>query len=295
MAERNLSFEFAGHLPWQVEERTITSTLSFVVENFISGQQKNLKLKPDCDHFAATAINYIHQSNLGECVGTQSLSDTSHLLNKATSGELHLTEMSKEERESVNTYQALCHVERLIEEMDRSGLLTVQLVCDIHAIVLQDLHPTAGRIRDSVVCTTLEDGGMHMYPPPLVLEDSFYCLIDRHNVHMAALDSYQNPRERVEYVFKCAAWLLFHLVSLHPFPDGNGRTCRLLASYILSSVITPFPVSLCHSDPQSSRRDYINAIVHCRENPEEGPAKLASLLLEGAYLGWNQFESTTMH
>ena len=48
----------------------------------------------------------------------------------------------------------------------------------------------------------------------------------------------------IEFIFKRAARLLFDFVDAHPFGDGNGRTCRLLANYDIS-LITPFPVVPC--------------------------------------------------
>jgi Fic family protein len=284
MPERSLGFKFAERVPWLEKGRTIATTLADITGNFKS----EWKFNPGSRLDLSTAVNYVHQSNVGESVGTQTLGDTHVIVERTASGETQLSKTNKEERVSVNTYHALRHIEELIQDMNRSGLLTVQVVCDIHARVLEGLHPTAGKIRECDVYTTVEDGRLHVYPPPSTLEDRFYYIIDKHNIHMTALsmDRFQNPQERVEYVFKCAAWLLFHLVSLHPFADGNGRTCRLLASYVLSSFITPFPVSVYHQNSQSCRADYIHAIVHCRENPEEGPEELASLLLEGAYLGW---------
>ena len=282
IVKSGLGFKFADELVWQ-KERTSADTLTSVVRNFVTKRTNKPRTKLSND--LSTAVYYIHRSNVGECVGTQTAGETRALVEGVRrSGKID--SYSREERESINTFRALCHAESLMEEMDRSALLTVQQVCDIHTILLQDLHRAPGKIRDCAVYTRTEDGNIHMYPPPAVLEERFYCIIDRHNIHMNGLNLINNPQQRVEYVFKCAAWLLYHLVSLHPFPDGNGRTCRLLASYVLSSIITPFPVSICHSDPLSSRRDYIYAIVHCREHPEEGPAQLASMLLEGAYLGW---------
>jgi len=56
--------------------------------------------------------------------------------------------------------------------------------------------------------------------------------------------------------------------------------CRLLANHVIS--ITPFPVRLHHSNHsnRSGQGDYIKAIVQCRKHPEEGPRKLAAMLVE---------------
>ena len=37
------------------------------------------------------------------------------------------------------------------------------------------------------------------------------------------------------FLFKTCAWLLFELLDLHPFGQGNGRLCRILSSYLLST------------------------------------------------------------
>ena len=52
-------------------------------------------------------------------------------------------------------------------------------------------------------------------------------------------------------------------------------------------LITPFPLSLYHSPERNVREDYLNAIVHCREHPEEGgPHELIAMLIKGAWRGW---------
>ena len=88
------------------------------------------------------------------------------------------------------------------------------------------------------------------------------------------------------YIFKCAARL-----DTHPFGDGNGRMSRLLANHIVGLII-PFPVALYHKhEERNERMDYINAIVRCREHPEEGPCELAAMLVEGAWHGWQKLNS----
>jgi len=53
----------------------------------------------------------------------------------------------------------------------------------------------------------------------------------------------------------------FHLVSIHPFYDGNGRTSRLLMNYIQRYY--GLPLSIVRSE---SRIDYFQAIADAREH-----------------------------
>jgi len=66
--------------------------------------------------------------------------------------------------------------------------------------------------------------------------------------------------------------------------------CRLLANYVLS-LITPFQVTIYRNKSRSSRSDYVNAIVRCRDHPEEGPRALASMLVVGAWCGWKELDA----
>ena len=43
-------------------------------------------------------------------------------------------------------------------------------------------------------------------------------------------------------VIHLASWALFTFVDIHPFNNGNGRLCRLVANHIMS-LVAPFPVS----------------------------------------------------
>ena len=236
----------------------------------------------------AMAIDYVHNLNIGESVGTQSEDETQTLLKHFLDGkEFSDIEGSKEKMETINTCKAMHAIHKLHEEMEKTGLLTVQQVCGVHKVLLEGLRVDCGKIRSTVVWTSWHDGP-HFYPPPEKVENLFYLLIDHHNIHMQALNSVPTTLEKVQHLFKCAAWLLFKFVDVHPFADGNGRMCRLLANHVIS-LITPFPVHLYHSNHsnRSGRDDYIKAIVWCRKHPEKGPRELAAMLVEGAWQGWN--------
>lgn len=165
-------------------------------------------------------------------------------------------------------------------------MLTVQEICDVHKELLDGLHSECGNIRTTETYTHWHSGPF-FYPKPEMAKELFYALVDHHNMYMEACPPDRNTNEYTIYIFKCAARLLFEFVDTHPFGDGNGRMCRLLANYVLG-LITPFPVSLYHTHNQerSGRNDYLEAIVRCREHPEEGPRDLASMLVEGAWHGW---------
>ena len=187
----------------------------------------------------------------------------------------------------MNTYEALKLFHEKCEAMRDTGLLTVPEICDVHEVLLKGVHPDCGRIRKNDAYTQW-DGGRHFYPPPDKAEALFFTLVDHHNFYMDSCKLDKTSMEYTTFIFKCAARLLFEFVDTHPFGDGNGRMCRLLADYVVG-LITPFPVSLYHtqSKARSGRDDYLNAIIRCRQHTQEGPRELAAMLVEGAWRGWD--------
>ena len=280
----NLAFEFKENPQWR--RKGMESTSDMLQE--ISEMRAQFECLTDERHPHVMEVEYVHHSNLGEGVGTQTYNDTKALVSHSC-----LESHSRDQRETINTFKALHELKSLHTHMEHSGLLTVDQICDIHAIVLDGLHPEAGKLRETTVFTRT-DRGIHFYPCPEIAEQELYNVIDRHNIHMEALEKKIKNRklsnlEKVTYVIKCAAWLLFHFVDTHPFIDGNGRTCRLLGNYILS-LVTPFPVSVYSDASTNCRRDYVDAIVKCRENPKEGPSELAAMMVEGLWVGWKRWK-----
>ena len=237
---------------------------------------------------SSMAIDCIYHLNIGELVGTQSQDDTKQVLEALLSSNPSPTTTSTDKTkrshlETMNTYLAMKKLYEIRKDMDQSGLLTVDQICDVHRVLLDGLHNNNGSIRTTEVYTPFRNG-THFYPPPTVVEQRLYALVDRHNIYVDSSPSNLLSEEHFSHVFKYAARLLFEFVDTHPFADGNGRMCRLLANHAISHI-TPFPVGLYHS----GRDDFINAIVKCRENPEDGPGDLAALLIEGAWMVWKSF------
>ena len=282
--------------------RTVRKTTQQLLEEITAFANRYQRLPESAKEFcenefaAAMTENYIYHLNIGELVGTQTENDTKqvleHLLSSnhppSLAGSLATKETQQTHLETMNVYHAMKKLhDEVRQEMDQSGLLTVNQICDVHSVLLNGLHKDNGSIRTTEVYTKFHDA-IHFYPPPTVAEQRLYALVDRHNIYVDSSPSNKLSKEHISHVFKYAARLLFELVDTHPFADGNGRMCRLLANHAISHI-TPFPVGLYHSKrpDRSGRDDYIEAIVKCRENPEKGPGELAAMLVESAWAGWN--------
>ena len=209
-------------------------------------------------------------------------------------------EFEEKKKRTTNTYRAIKQLHSLHKGRNHSGKLTVQQVCSVHKVLLGNawdigVDQKPSEIREMEAYTPWK-GGHHFYPSPKDAELRLHALVARHNIYMDRychhVKSDPPTEEDTAYIFKCAARLLFDFVDTHPFSDGNDRMARLLANYVVS-VITPFTVSLYYSQHpgRQNKRDYIEAVVRCRENPEEGPSEVAAMLVYSALRGWaNLFE-----
>ena len=77
------------------------------------------------------------------------------------------------------------------------------------------------------------DGAVHEYCPPEQTASEMDRLLAMHRDHEYT-GELPAPVE--------AAWLHHRFVQIHPFEDGNGRTARLLMSYVFAKHAEPSPV-----------------------------------------------------
>ncbi len=286
-AESKTSFDIEERPTWR-KSGVATSTMLKDITNW---RKKYTNFSKDDERFLkifvkSMAVDYLLNLNQDELVGTQTKEDTEEVIQKILD-KIKPHDPPQAEKETVNTYKAMEKMFEFKNEMDGTGILTVDQINAVHKVLLEDLHRCCGTIRKTETYTSWDDGP-HVYPDPERVEGLLYALIDHHNISMESLPKDINSLEYATKVFKCAARLLFDFVDTHPYGDGNGRMCRLLANHI-TGLITPFPVSLYHKrGDRSDRKDYINAIVRCRNNPSEGPRELAAMLVEGAWHGWKK-------
>ena len=240
-------------------------------------------------------IEYVYHSNLAERVGVQTYEGTKDVLERILGlmGGRPGGERNKEEKETVNIAKAYIALRSIHQDMGNTGKLTVEKICAIHRELLNEIRTDAGSLRTIDAYNRLPNNSFNFYAKADVAQAKLHSIVLHHNIHMDAytqLSKEWSQNDKFVFLIKCAAWLLFNFVEVHPFSDGNGRMGWLLANYVLS-LINPFPVHLYefHDISKRDRQEhFIEAISICRKNPKDGPRDLAALLVEGIWSGWSK-------
>jgi hypothetical protein len=142
--------------------------------------------------------------------------------------------------------------------------MTVSIICETHAILGQDVCQGNGKLRTR----------------PVRLGQCRFC---QHLEVPSAMDRYVQALEKViarEDLTPHAksAWAGMHLLSIHPFIDGNGRLSRLLINWVLKQCGLDFPIVLCSSDEQ--RTAWANALAHgLRSSPDRPQSQPLALVI----------------
>ena len=143
-------------------------------------------------------------------------------------------------------------------------------------------------------------GEEYWYQQPEDMANAVDLILDRANSLITESKCKNDDETKIGGIFKSVAWLLFELLDLHPFGNGNGRLCRVLCSYILSSY-TPFPSPIyfpCignvesddHSQcPQPCKDVYEQALVDARTSDKRHPCKLLTMIVYCNWKMWKKF------
>ena len=181
----------------------------------------------------AFEIEYTHNSTAIEG-NTLTLIETKVLLEDGISiGGKHLRELY----EAVNHQKAYRYVKECIA---KEVPLNEKVIKDIHAILMGNIF-VGGIYRNVDVYIS---GAQHTPPSP----DDIYRQVKNFYADLAWKCSELNQIE-------LAAWTHAEFVRIHPFPDGNGRTFRLLMNYQL--MVNGFPAI---SIAKENRLEYFNAL-----------------------------------
>jgi len=188
--------------------------------------------------FNAEQTEYIYESNAIEG-NTLTLAETELVLSKGitVSGkplEDHL--------EATNHQKAMARLKQMVA--DRQAMTESSLL-ELHGIILRSINDAyAGRYRDVPVRIA---GSRHVPPNPVKVPDLMAELFDRFAHTAADL-----------HPVHAAADLHLQLSQIHPFVDGNGRTCRLAMN--LHLLQHGYPLTIIRS-AQNQRVEYYNALA----------------------------------
>lgn len=100
--------------------------------------------------------------------------------------------------------------------------------------------------------------GGKSYMSYLKVPEKLQAFCDELNHRRAAID----PSD-VYQVYELSYWAHFELVTIHPWADGNGRTCRLLMN-LLQMEFGVLPTKVLKQD----KAEYIQALIDTREQED---------------------------
>eukprot|EP00986_Skeletonema_menzelii_P005987 scaffold2258_cov144-Skeletonema_menzelii.AAC.16 len=134
----------------------------------------------------------------------------------------------------------------------------------IHAKLCPD-QAEAGRYRDNKVRAS---NTLFVIPENIETEmNNFFFAAKRFQTMWAnpstAIMDEQQWVKLVHGKISIVAIILFGIVDIHPFRDGNGRTARVFMNIALKRILgLPFPITI--TSQVHHRRQYVDAIKECR-------------------------------
>lgn len=193
------------------------------------------KTKALASVFQAEETEYIYESNAIEG-NTLTLAETELVLSKGitVSGK-----PLKDHLEATNHQKAMARLKNMVADQTP---VNERAVLELHDLVLRGINDSyGGRYRDVPVRIS---GSRHVPPNPM-------------KVHalMKELFAWFAEQAKRMHIVHAAAELHLRLSQIHPFVDGNGRTCRLVMN--LHLLKHGYPLTIIRSE-NNLRVDYYN-------------------------------------
>ena len=170
------------------------------------------------------------------------------------------------------------------QSLSGQSVLTLDNVKRAHFILMENSTDTHNKpISNGEFRTTpcYSAGTWNSYPPPRCIKRGLENILNDFNTVISTTSPLP-----IESQLSAVTNLFYDFVSLHPFQDGNGRMARILLSYGLERMGTPFPVVLS-SGHSRSRNHVIGALkIKDRHYHNNG---LYGIVASSLALQWQQF------
>jgi len=145
--------------------------------------------------------------------------------------------------------------------------LTIDIVNDVHATIMNGLIDTPGVFRTSHAKPA---GFSLVYIPPHKINDRLTSLL---NIINEELSRCGTNRKKALVI---AAEFYTEFLHIHPFQNGNGRTARILTNYLLKNFfIAPF--TLITLQPN----EFMKILNECQSSTSIKPRKILNEFING--------------
>jgi Fic family protein len=229
----------------------------------------------------------------GEDVKAEDISDRSEEYNAAIQslvnskiqkpGNANIQHVIRSRQEVIQHAKALDYITRAIA-IDNQPLSKL-LICNTHRILVTGIDsPDTGHGRG--IITWQEYGGNYRKVPIITGTTSFVVpqhipkkmkeLVEKFNKDIEEAEK----KEEID-PFHLAAKYSNMFVLIHPFLDGNGRTCRLILNAILlkyAGTVVAF------GEHDTSREEYYAIVKRAAEDVQDDQCEFAAFILEKASL-----------
>ena len=238
---------------------------------------------------------FFYHCNVAEEHGLRTVGKIEEFLTSNREAAMIGSNLSLEEQETINLRDAYSYLnsESQAEDREYRGLLEESMLRNVNKIVLRNITRSKCFTEPGIYSDRARiaqfNGEIYYYQQPDDMIEAVCLLLDRYNSLFTESMSKTDEEEKLAGIFKSVAWLVFELLDLHPFSDGNGRLCRLLCSYILSTYC-PFPSPIYNMYSESSKMDFEQTLVETRKSRSRQPQGLATMIIESNWAMWKKLQ-----
>lgn len=138
--------------------------------------------------------------------------------------------------------------------------LTVELLCLIHKCLFDGVRPHCGKHRRPDYGDEYLVFGPNRSAPRDAVPGELDRVLGEARRAIASFDKDLDNPKYEELALRLAAWVHAELIRVHPFEDGNGRTCRLMMNWLLLRLgLRPVAIEVPKHEYMSCLNHYYRA------------------------------------
>ena len=242
---------------------------------------------------------FIFYCNKEEGYRCGTLEETQECLHEDPSkNKLNLSQQENETSNLERAYEYLMKIKQNEQDADLHGYIEESMLRESNKIILDGIERPKNSTKPGFYSNrrrfTMFEGERYEYQMPPDMHHAVNNLLDKFNSLYRDSQNESDEEKKVYKLFKTCSWFLFEMLDLHPFGNGNGRVCRLLCSYVLSTC-TPFATPIYNVWSSSSKHDYKVALKAARPDPadrhpaDRHPCTLTTMIIECNWYAWKHF------